>query len=67
MVKKKRKVKDRKRTLHLTCQECGHKFMADRFRKYCIYKCQRKANNRYAKNRYADNRDIVLRARGDIE
>ena len=66
-MKKKTKAKDRRRILGLTCQECGHKFKADRFRKYCIYKCQRKANNRYAKVRYADMRDIVLRARGDIE
>lgn len=66
-MKKKGKVKDKKSYLHLTCQECGHKFNSDRFKKYCTWKCQRKANNQKAKTRYAEMRDLLLRSRGVIK
>ena len=66
-MKKKVKHKVKKHILHLVCQECGHKFKSDRYRKYCNYKCQRKANARFGKVRYAEMREIVLKARGVIK
>ena len=66
-MKKKGRGKDKKYLLHLTCQECGHKFTADRFRKYCLYSCQREVNNRLAKMRYAEMREIYLKSKGVIE
>jgi len=66
-MKQKKKVKDKKHFLHLTCQECGMPFKSERFKKYCSYKCQREVNNRFAKIRYAEMRDIVLRSKGVIK
>lgn len=66
-MKKHKKVKDKRQVLHLICQECGHKFTVDRFKKYCSYKCQRMANNQKAKTRYAEMRDLLLRSRGVIK
>ena len=66
MVKKKKPVKDKKYLLHLTCKECGHKFTAERFRKYCLWTCQRQVNGRKSKQRYAEMRKIVLKAKGVI-
>jgi ribosomal protein L32 len=66
-VKKKKKVKEKKYLLHLTCQNCGHKFTAERFRKYCVYECQREVNNQLAKNRYAEMREVFLKSKGVIE
>ena len=66
-MKKKRRGKDKKYVLHLTCKECGHKFTADRFRKYCTYSCQREVNNRLAKMRYAEMREVYLKQKGVIE
>lgn len=67
MVSKKKKSK--KHWLYLTCQlpECQHKFKSERYRKYCHYKCQRKANANFSKLRYAEMREVVLKARGVIE
>jgi len=67
MVKPKKKHKDRKHYLYLTCQECGQPFKSERFKKYCSYKCQRLVNNRLAKTRYAEMRDIVLRSKGVLK
>ena len=67
MVKKKRKSKDKKHFLYLTCTECGNKFKSERYKKYCTWKCQRLASNRFAKIRYSEMRDIVLKAKGVIE
>jgi len=67
MVKEKRRGKDKKYLLHLTCIECGRKFTSERYRKYCTFACQRSANNRYAKTRYAEMRDIVLKSKGVIK
>lgn len=66
-MKKKRKIKEKKYVLHLTCKSCGHKFTANRFRKYCTYECQREVNNQLAKNRYAEMREVYLKAKGVIE
>lgn len=66
-MKKKTKRKEKKHFLYLTCIECGNKFKTERFRKYCVYKCQRTANARFSKTRYAEMRDAVLKARGVIE
>lgn len=67
MVKKKKVVKKKSYFLLLTCQECGHKFRADRFKKYCSYKCQRLANRSKSKIRYAEMRDLMLRSKGLIK
>ena len=64
---KKKAVKKKTHVLHLTCKNCGHKFRAKRFRKYCVYKCQRAANNQLAKIRYAEMREIYLREKGEIK
>lgn len=66
-MKKKKKAKVKKHVLHLTCENCGLKFTAERYRKYCTYKCQREVNNQKAKLRYAEMRDIYLREKGVIE
>ena len=66
-MKLQKKKKDRKYYLYLTCQECDHQFRSERFKKYCSYKCQRVASNRFAKTRYAEMRDIVLKSRGMIK
>ena len=65
-MKKKKQVNDKKHVLHLTCQECGHKFKSERFKKYCSWGCQRLVNGRRSKQRYAEMRKIVLKARGVI-
>ena len=66
-MKSKTKGKGEKQYLYLTCVECGNKFKAERFRKYCRYQCQRTANARFSKTRYAEMREIVLKAKGVIE
>lgn len=66
-MKKKKKVQVKKHLLHLTCQECGHKFITERFRKYCTYECQRKANTAKSKIRYAAMRDLMLKSKGLIK
>ena len=66
-MKKKIQRKSKVFVLHLTCQECGNKFTSERYRKYCTYKCQRAANNRYAKIRYGKMREVVLKAKGVIK
>jgi transcription elongation factor Elf1 len=66
-VKKKKAVKKKRYVLHLTCKNCGHKFKAERFRKYCTYKCQRDINNQLAKTRYAEMREVYLKSKGVIE
>jgi len=66
-MKKKVKKQDSSVVLHLVCVECGHKFNVERYRKYCCYKCQRKANARQSKVRYAEMRDIILKAKGVIK
>jgi len=65
-MKRKKPVKDKKYLLHLTCKECGHKFISGRYKKYCSWGCQRLANARLAKSRYAEMRKIVLKAKGVI-
>lgn len=66
-MKKKKKKRGKKHFLYLTCQECGNKFKTERFKKYCRYACQRKANANFSKARYAEMRRIVLKAKGVIE
>ena len=66
-MKPKKKRKDKKYFLHLTCKECGLPFKTERFKKYCSYKCQRLVNTRFAKIRYAEMRELVLRAKGVIK
>jgi len=66
-MKGKKKSKENKHLLHLTCQECGHRFTSERYRKYCIDQCRRAVSNRLAKTRYAEMRDIVLRSKGVIK
>ena len=66
-MKKKKNASKKKYLLHLTCKNCGHKFTAERFRKYCTYKCQREINNILAKSRYAEMRKVFLKAKGVIK
>lgn len=66
-MKGKRKSKEKKHLLHLTCQECGHKFTSERYRKYDTYDCQRVVSKRLSKTRYAEMREIVLRSKGVIK
>ena len=66
-MKKKKRVKKKKHLLHLTCENCGCKFKAERYRKYHNYACQREVNNQLAKDRYAKMRTVYLRDKGVIE
>ena len=63
----KKKSKDKKFILHLTCKECGLPFKSERFKKYCSYKCQRRVNTRFAKIRYGEMRELFLKSKGVIK
>lgn len=66
-MRKKKKYRDKKYILHLTCGECGLPFDSDRYKKYCRLACSKIASARFAKTRYAEMREIVLKAKGVIK
>jgi len=52
--------------LDLSCENCGHKFISERFKKYCTIRCQLEVNKRKAGFRYDKLRKALLRQQGKL-
>jgi len=52
--------------LHLICDWCGHRFVSERFRKYCSTKCTLEVNRKRSAGRYNDLRKALLREQGKL-